>query len=457
MTSDKTTAELGDTTEVRIGDALLHVPSAWLVVRDGADGDFAIRANVSTSGPVSSEFVQPNIVLRFTDADRGDAGSIRISRAVAVDGQREFPSTCLVGQQVTRLGSGPVVRRQTVVGVAERVPFLQDRVFIGLPTQVLQIIMTRDASPRPELDRLLESVVRSVREDRADPSLTPPEPVPLDRDLIDHALMKEIAAQGRDQPVYDAPFALSDPAMRFPELPPSTIWLSTNGLERLIELRSSGLSARFGARPASAVHDELTSLGLADGSNLTPRADEVFGPAHGTPDIEVTGQGFGITTSARVWIDGEAATLALGPTHEDLRHGRTGQAYLLRERSLAVPALLALWTGLRASWPTDEAELEGLPLEVLDRALSAAGLPAQDDGKGTSMAADLSTGNWTGWGLTTSEMPHLQWIATDARGPFQVSIAEPGAGEATLHGTDALALIYAIGERVGKVLATSAT
>lgn len=201
--------------------------------------------------------------------------------------------------------------------------------------------------------------------------------------------------------------------------------LSGAAVEHLENTAKLGSLRRLSAGPHPE-NQELEDLGLVEGGTFSDKGRHLTSGVKDEPDIVLSGRRATRSTQGRVWIDGEEATLLLGPTGRDLSEDAYSSAndhHAHRELALSVPVILDSWTANEAAWFTDTTI--DCSVDELDAVLAGKGVPERLRTSSSPLVMQILSEGLTLW--TASYMnsgQKFQWLRSSRRGPFLVSNGE---------------------------------
>lgn len=425
-------------TTIQLGPTLVDVPADWEVQDSGQRGLVVLTMPLGHDPALQKlrhvpGFIQPNLVVRFFPMAADQGGVARAAGDELRAGLHSSPGASLLAVTPFATRAGFPGRAQLIVGIYQRVPYQMSRWYIGVGDTVVEIVLTLPSSFQPELLQLGENVARTVRPDPsgAEADATHGSSLPaIPPSRLDHTVSEESYADddGDSSAVVHAElekvewFVEDIDLNRLPGRPGTLSRAAAEHLQNTVEL---GSVQRFSAHPKSE-GGELEALGVVSNGALTDRGRHLTSGMREEPDVVLTGRRAGQSTEAMIWLDGEEATLLLGPTARDLEmdpevSGRTH--YILRELSLSVPVILDSWSGNEAAWFTDTtvvcspSEVEGI--------LAGEAVPQRLRAESSSLALEALTEGMSLWTANNRQSgQQVQWLRSRRRGPFLVSRGE---------------------------------
>lgn len=425
-------------TTIQLGPALVEVPSDWEVEQSGKRGTVVLTMPLGHDPAMQQlrhfpGFIQPNLVFRYFPMPADQGGVARAAGDELRAALHYSPGASLLAVTPFSTQAGFPGRAQLIVGTYQRVPFQMSRWYLGVGDTVVEVVLTLPSTVQPDLLQLGERVAQTVRPDptgsgadaSGDSSLPAIPPSRLDHTVREESHANHDGDAGTlDQVELEKVERLVED-IDLNRLPGRAGTLSRAAAEHLQNTAELGSVQRFSARP-HAEDQELEALGLIKNGALTEDGRHLTSGMTEEPDIVLTGRRAGHSTEAMIWLDGEEATLVLGPTAQDLEADleSTEKAhYVLRELALSVPVILDSWSANEAAWFMDTTIV--CSRSEMDGILAGHAVSERLRAESSPLALEVLT---EGMSLWTAERrksgQRFQWLRSSRRGPFLSSNGE---------------------------------
>lgn len=298
---------------------------------------------------------------------------------------------------------------------------------------MVEVVLTLPSTVQPDLLQLGERIARTVRPDPtgSEADATGDSSLPaIPPSRVDHTVSE--ISNAKDDGVWGVPvYAELEKVERLVEdvdlnrLPGRPAPLSRAAAEHLQNTAELGSVQRFSARP-HAEDRELEALGLAENGTLTEKGRHLTSGMTGEPDIVLTGRRTGHSTEAMIWLDGEEATLVLGPTARDLEAETESietSHYVLRELALSVPVILDSWSANEGAWFTETTIV--CSRSELDDIVAGGDVSERLWAGSSPVALEVLTEGVSVWRAERRDSgQRFQWARSSRRGPFLISSGE---------------------------------
>lgn len=422
-------------TTVQLGPARVDVPSDWEIQAAGKRGTVVLTMPLGRDAAMQQlrrlpGFIQPNLVFRFFPMPADQGGVARAAGDELRAALHRSPGASLIAVTPFSTQAGFPGRAQLIVGTHQRVPFQMSRWYLGVGDTVVEVVLTLPSTVQPDLLQLGERIAQTVR----------PDPTGSEADASGDSSLPAIPPSRLDDTVSEKPKANDDgdsgtlvhaelekverlvEEIDLNRLPGRAGTMSRAAAEHLQNTAELGSVQRFSARP-HAEDQELEALGLIKNGVLTEEGRHLTSGMTEEPDIVLTGLRAGRSTEAMIWLDGEEATLVLGPTARDLEADTESTErthYVLRELALSVPVILDSWSANEAAWFTDTTIV--CSQSDMDNILADEVVPERLRAESSRLALEVLT---EGLSLWTAERKksgqRFQWLRSSRRGPFLTS------------------------------------
>lgn len=420
------------TTVMQLGPALVDVPSQWRVQDSGKHGIVVLTMPWEDDAAMQRlqhipGFIQPNLVFRYFPMTANQGGVARAAGDELRAALHHSPGSSLLAVTPFTTRSGLPGRAQLIVGIHQRIPFQMSRWYAGLGDTVVEIVLTLPNTFQPELLQLGEVIADSVR----------PDPAGSEADVTGNSSHPAIPPRRLDKTMREQLNTNNDGAHPQGELerietiledldrnhlPGRGGILSASAVEHLENSVKLGSVRRFSAGPHPE-DQELEALGLVENGTLSDKGRHLTSGVRDEPDIVLKGQRGTRTTEARVWIDGEEATLFLGRTGRDLADTTKSSVdnhHIHREFVISVPVILDAWTANEAAWFTDTT-IE-CSVDELDSILAGQDVPKSLLSESSSFGKQVLSEGLTLWTASYKNSgKRFQWLRSRRRGPFLIS------------------------------------
>lgn len=337
-----------------VGPTDMIFPADWTIVPSEHEGLIIATLPIDDEmrDTIESRITMlPNIVVRFFMADE-EGGGVARAAADCTKGLLEyFPGSSLLSWDYFQTDHGLTGREMSISGLESGVAFTQWHWFVGAAGTVVEISLTLPAGLSGDFLDLGRAMACSVR-------LTqqyhgPSRPV-IPHDAVDSIATAEIGGFWGNSRISET----LEVSPSIPELSPEAVPLPgvvhtvpEGILDTLRMIHQSGPLGGFSTKLRSTHLRTLERMDWVRDGVLTREGHQAALVTQNTPDIHGVGHMAGHTTFVDVWMEGDRAIALLGPTASDLVAGRDGIQYLVWEHYRSVPAILAAWSGMHATWP----------------------------------------------------------------------------------------------------------
>ncbi|MDO5618751.1 hypothetical protein [Kocuria sp.] len=419
---------------IRVGQAVLSIPGDWILVPSDIPGLVVATMPVDDvlwEAVWERHSIVPNLVVRFFRCAATDGGVALASADCTRDMLSTFVGSSLLGWDAFCTESG-LCGREVVFSLFEAgVPITQWHWLVGADDSVIEITLTLPAGAHrdfADLGRVVAGSVRLVGSDEG--AVNSISQIPRDRQ--DVIATKEFSESwGVDNVPLEKAAQVKEAGLYLADIPGGSHHDHDTVLELVHQMYRSGPLSDFSLKMHSGKLRYLESLGLVSRGELTETGQRFASVSATEPDLSGSGNvGFSKTTFA-VWFDGDGAFMLIGPSAKDLHAGADGHFYLLHEHYRMAPAIIAAWSGLRATWPLSVAmTVSAESLEKFVTGSTFLGDPVLDviDFEGhEGLQDEVTAGTWSFWSIDTARGGQaFRWVQTEQRGPLQVTLTEKG-------------------------------
>lgn len=423
-----------DPSTIHLGPTLVDIPANWEVLDGGERGTVVLKMPWEQDSAMQRlmhipGFVQPNLVFRFFPMAADQGGVARAAGDELRAALHHSPGASLLAVVPFSTHAGFPGRAQLIVGIYQRVPYQMSRWYVGVGDTVVEIVLTLPGTFQPELLQLGEMIAETVRADPAgseagatgSSSLPAIPPARLDGTVSDqfNTSNNGVHLEGGLERIERI---LEDVDRN--RLPGRGGILSGAAVEHLESTAQLGSLRRLSPGPHPE-DQELAALELVEGGTLSEKGRHLTSGVRDEPDIVLSGRREQRSTQGRVWIDGEEATLLLGPTGRDLTEDPYSLAnahHAHRELALSIPVILDSWTANEATWFTDTAI--DCSLTELDAILAGHGVSERLRTTSSPLVMQILSEGLTSWTASRKNSGQFQWLRSSRRGPFLISRGE---------------------------------